>query len=316
MNTTKEIAKFLKENDNFILIPHRSPDGDCLGSVSALLLALRTMGKNAKVKLPTPVTPRLEFIWDESYEQGDFECEIAVSVDVAATYMMLDVCDEVFLKANKTVCIDHHGTNEGFADLNCINPTASATGEIIHAIIKDMGVEMNPEIAKRLFVAIADDTGGFQYSNTTSHTHKIVASLYEQKIDSDEIMRLLFATHSMEEMNLLKFVTARMQYHFGGKVCTTYVDSESLEKSGAQMHSADAWIGLTRSGQGVEVGLMFKVIGEKETRVSLRSNRYVDVSSVAKKFGGGGHVRASGVTLEEDLQTSMKLLLDELEKLV
>ena len=239
-----------------------------------------------------------------------------MSVDVAATYMMLDVYDEVFKNAKHTICIDHHGTNGGFAEFNCINPKAAATGEIIYHIITEMGVVPDKKMAERLFVSIADDTGGFQYSNTTADTHKVASCLYGMGINSDEIMRLLFATHTIEEMNLLRFVTARMQYHFGGKVCTTYVDDEALKSSGAQMSNADAWIGLTRSGKGVEIGAMFKVVGEEEIRVSLRSNRYADVAAVAGKFGGGGHVRAAGLTLYHDLETAMKILLEELEKLV
>lgn len=316
MHSPIQIAQELKKRDNIVLIPHRSPDGDCLGSVSALVLALRSIGKKARVVLPSPVTQRLMFIWDKSYEEGDFEVETAVSVDVAATYMMLDVYDEVFKKAKHTICIDHHGTNEGFADFNCINPRCAATGEIIYEIIHGLGAKIDKDIAERLFVSIADDTGGFQYSNTTSNTHNVASALYKKGINSDEIMRLLFATHSMEEMNLLKYVTAHMQYHFNGKVCTTYVDFDDLESSGAEISNADAWIGLTRSGKGVEIGVMFKAVGKEETRVSLRSNTYADVSAVAQKLGGGGHKRAAGVTINHNLEDSMKILLSELEKLV
>lgn len=316
MHTTKQVAQFLKDNNNYVIIPHRSPDGDCLGSTSALLLALRALGKNAKIVLPSPVTQRLSFIWDSSYEEGDFEPEVAIAVDVAAPYMMLELYDEVFSKAKSTVCIDHHGTNEGFAQINCVDPAAAAAGEIMCAVIDDLGVELTKAIAERLFVAIADDTGGFQYSNTTTRTHRAASQLYGAGINSADIMRALFATRTKAEMNLLKFVTARMEYHFGGKVCTTWVDGEALEQSGAEMSNADAWIGLTRSVDGVEVGLMFKVLAENETRVSLRSNNYVDVASVAQKFGGGGHVRAAGVTFLTNLETAKESLLSELEKLV
>ena len=316
MNTISQTAQFLKDNNNFVIIPHRSPDGDCIGSSSALLLALRSIGKNAKIALPSPMTKRLMFIWDDDYTKGDFEPEVAIAVDDAATYMMLELYDEVFAKAPKTVCIDHHGTNDGFAQVNIVDSKASATGEIIFKIICEMGIKPSTDIAERLFVAIADDTGGFQYSNTTAETMKIASQLYECKIESDEIMRRLFATHTAEEMELLKFVTDRMEYHLDSKVCLTYVDDEALSKSGAEMSQADAWIGLTRSTEGVEVGLMFKLISQSETRISLRSNEYVDVSAVAKKFGGGGHVRAAGVTINESYEVSKEMLLNELKELV
>lgn len=316
MNTAEQTANYLKQHDNFIIIPHRSPDGDCLGSSSALLLALRSLGKNAKIALPSPVTERLSFIWDKSYEQGDFTPEVAVAVDVADTYMMLELYDEVFAKAKSTVCIDHHGTNPAYADVNCIDSSAAAAGEIVCEVIEHMGAKLTRDIAERLYVSIADDTGGFQYSNTTDRTHRIAAKLFKAGINSADIMRTLFATHTKAEMQLLKFVTARMEYHFGGKVCTTWVDAEALESSGAEMSNADAWIGLTRSAGGVEVGIMFKLLGENETRVSLRSNNYVDVAAIAGKFGGGGHIRAAGVTFNEDFESAKAKLLAELEKLV
>lgn len=316
MHTLNQIADYLKEHNNYIIIPHRSPDGDCLGSSSALLLALRSLGKNARIALPSPIPGRLLFIWDESYEQGDFEPECAISVDVASDYMMLELFESTYKKAGFHICIDHHATNEGFGDMNYVAPDAAATGEIIYELICELGADMQKEIAERIFVAIADDTGGFQYSNTTAKTHRIVSELYGANINSDEIMRLLFATHTMAELNLLRFVASRMEFHFGGKVCSSFVDSEALDKSGAEMSNADAWISLTRSGEGVEVGLMFKVISDTETRVSLRSNSYVDVSAVAKKFGGGGHVRAAGVTFNEGYESAKEKLLNELEKLV
>lgn len=316
MQTVNEIVQYLKEHNNYVIIPHRSPDGDCLGSSSALVLALRLMGKNARISLPSPVTKRLDFIWDESYESGDFECETAVSVDVASDYMMLDLFENIYQKADFRMCIDHHATNNGFGDMNLVDSGAAATGEIIYRIISGLGIEINKEIAERIFVAIADDTGGFQYSNTTAYTHSIVAELYKYNINSDDIMRSLFATHTMSELNLLKFVTARMEYHFGGKLCLSYVDSEALEISGAEMSEADAWISFTRSGEGVEVGLMFKILSPEEVRVSLRSNSYVDVSAVAGKFGGGGHVRAAGVTFYNGYEDAKYKLLNEIEKLV
>ncbi len=316
MNTIEQTAKFLKEKDNFIIIGHRSPDGDCTGSASALLLALRTLGKRAKIMLPTPVTERLEFIWDKSYEEGDFSPETVIAVDVADPQMMLGLYEDVFKKAKNTVCIDHHATNKGYADVNCVDSGASAAGEIVFQVIEQLGINPDKQIGEKIFVAIADDTGGFQYSNTTDKTHRIAAKLYKLGIDSAEIMRLLFDTHTKAEMQLLKFVTSRMEYHLGGKVCTTWIDSHALEASGAQMHNADAWIGLTRSSDGVEVGIMFKLIGENEIRVSLRSNKYVDVSAIASHFGGGGHKRAAGITFNESYEQAKKKLLSELEKLV
>lgn len=316
MNSLKDVGLFLRENDNYSIIVHRSPDGDAIGSSSALCILLRKMGKNAKIITPTPVNSRLSFMWDEDLQKGDFETKTVITLDVADTYMMLDYYENLFLKVENTLSLDHHATNPLFAKVNYVDPTASASGEVVYDVLCELGEKLTKDIASALFVAIADDTGGFMYSNTTSKTHNIVSKLYEHIENGDEILRNLFATYEKEEISLLKCVLNNMSYHFDSKVCISYVTQKDLELTHADISQSDAWISLLRETKGVEVGVMFKEVSKNVTRVSLRSNSYVDVSSIAKKFGGGGHVRASGVTFENDLEYSINAILQEVKKLV
>ena len=138
MSSAKRIADYLLQNDNYHIIVHKNPDGDCLGSSKALCLALRSYGKNAKVILPNEVSPRLLFMWNEELETGDFPCECVVCTDVASIGQMGCLYEECFKDAPKSVCIDHHGTNEGYADINYIDATSAATGEMILEIIEHM----------------------------------------------------------------------------------------------------------------------------------------------------------------------------------
>ena len=196
-----KIADFIKDNDDFILVPHRNPDGDCLGSACALLLALRGMGKTAYISLPDEPSSRLAFIWKEDYRTPvGFECGACIAVDVAATYMMADLYENLFVAAPKTACIDHHGTNEGYADVNCIVPEAAAAGEIVFRLIKDvLGCDMTNDICTCLYCSIISDTGCFRYSNTTADTHNIAAYLVSSGIDAAGLVRILFETKTMDQ---------------------------------------------------------------------------------------------------------------------
>lgn len=316
MCDVKKIADYLLENNNYYIVVHKNPDGDCLGSAKAMCLALRQIGKNAKVVLPNAVSPRLEFMWDTGLEQGDFPCVTAVFVDVASLGQMGQLYDSVFKSAPRSICIDHHGTNSGFADLNLIDGTSAATGELIYDIIVEMNISLTEDIAKALLVSVADDTGSFQYSNTTAKTHAVASELYRIIPDSEPIMRALYGTHTINELEVLKLIIPSFEYHLNGKVCFVTADVAQIEKIGADRSNIDAWIGLPRSVEGVEVAAVFKIISPNEIKVSFRSNDYVDVSSLAKNLGGGGHIRASGTTLNDSIDIAKKKVLALLEKLV
>ena len=316
MNSLKEIADYLKNNNNYYIIVHKNPDGDCLGSAKALSLALKNLGKNAKVLLPNSASPRHEFMWSTQLEDGDFPCENAVCVDVASIGQMGELYETSFQKSPSSVCIDHHGTNSGYAHLNFVDAKSAATGEIIFELLELMNISISIPIAEALLVAIADDTGCFQYSNTSSKTHKIVSCLYEIIPNPEPIMRSLYGTHTLGEIEVLKLVAPSLEYHLDGRVCFMFADLEKVKTIGADPSNVDAWVGLPRSVKGIEVAAVFKIHSSSEVKVSFRSNDYVDVSALAAKFGGGGHVRAAGATFFESVMSAKEKILNELKKLV
>ena len=316
MNTLAQISAYLKQNNNYAIITHKNPDGDCLGCAKALCLALKNMGKNACVVLPNPQSPRHEFMWDNSLEEKSFTPQCALCVDVASISQMGNSFEETFQKLSESVCIDHHGTNNGFADLNYIDSKSAACGEIIYELLVEMGAQINEEIAKALLVAIADDTGSFQYSNTSAKTHEIVSQLYKIIPNPEPIMRALYGTHTIGEIDTLKEIIPSIEYHLEGKVCFMTANLEAIVNLGADPSNVDAWLGLPRSAVGVEVAAVFKIHSQNEVKVSFRSNDYVDVSALASKFGGGGHIRAAGATFFEDVNSAKEKILKELKKLV
>ncbi len=316
MSNAKIIADYLVKNDNYYIIVHKNPDGDCLGSAKAICLSLRQIGKKAKVVLPNPVSKRLEFMWDKDLEDGDFPCTTALCTDVASFGQMGGLYDTVFKEAPRSLCIDHHGTNSGYADLNLVDEKSAATGEIIYDIINEMGILLNETLATALLISIADDTGSFQYSNTTSKTHRIVSELYKVIPDAEPTMRALYNTHTAGEIEALKQLIVTFEYHFNGRVCFAVADTQKLEKMGADRSNIDAWVGLPRSVEGVEVAAVFKINSPNEIKVSFRSNDFVDVSKVAAKFGGGGHVKAAGATFYDTIDNVKEKVLNELGGIV
>lgn len=316
MNTLSEIAKILLQKDKFIIIPHRNPDGDCLGSSVGLVNALRDIGKTAYISLPNEPGDRLMFLWDKSYvTPSDFNCDAVIAVDVASTYMMAHLKEEVFDKAPLTLCLDHHGTNVGYADVNYVDAHSAACGEIIYELICQMNAPISNKTASALYSAIASDTGSFRYSNTTAKTHEITAKLVNYGIDSAGIMKILFETKTMEQIKVMSDIISNMEFFYDGKVCITYCDNNMLSKYNLTFDDVDEYVTLPRTIEGVEVGIFLKERSETETKVSLRSNEYVDVSQISASLGGGGHIRAAGVTIDGTRQMAQQILLDKLKEL-
>lgn len=313
-----KISEFIKENDNFVIIPHRNPDGDCLGSACGLLLALRSIGKSAYISLPEEPSSRLEFLWDEDYRTPqNFKCDVCIAVDVAATYMMGDLYESIFEKASKTACIDHHGTNDGYAQVNAVVPEAAAAGEVVFDLVKNyLGATMTKDICTCLYSAISSDTGCFRYSNTTADTHSIASYLLSCGIDAASIARALFETKSLSSIKIYGDIVDTMEFFCDGRVCVASVDQAMLDKYNMTFAMIDEYSALPRNIEGVEVGVFLKVKGENEIKASLRSNSYVDVSQIASLFGGGGHIRAAGLTINDTLKNAKASIIGAIQKVI
>ena len=314
MNTLNAIGNIIKNNNCFVLIPHKNPDGDCMGSVVALARAIKAMNKSVKIALVGNFVPkRLDYLWDKSFLINEIPSDyVCITVDVAATYMIDNLKEDIFDRAKISCCIDHHGTNAGFADYNYVDATASATGEIIYELVyAELGIKQDNLIDECLYSAIASDTGSFQYSNTTAKTH-IIASKLVENVDSPKIMRNLFEKKQIESLMFMNDIIQNMEFYYNGRLCLVVIDENMLKKHNMVFSDADEYSSLPRSIDGVEVGAILKVYAEGEVKVSLRSNEYVDVATLAKELGGGGHLRASGVTLNGTTDEVKKTMIQKI----
>ncbi len=310
----KNIGDIIRNNDDFVLIPHKNPDGDCLGSVVALARAIKSMGKKVKIALVNSIPQRLEFLWDSSFLADNKKpSKVCITVDVAATYMIDDLKEKLLDRAEISCCIDHHGTNAGFAQVNHVDPSAAAAGEIIFELIYDI-LKLDTDIITNecIYSAIASDTGSFQYSNTTSKTHNIASRLIESGIDAPRIMRNLFEKKQISSLMLMNDIIQNMEFYYDGRLCIVTLDEAMLKKHGMTFSDADEYSSLPRSIDGVEVGAILKVYTKDEVKISFRSNEYVDVAHLAKNLGGGGHVHAAGVTLNTGAEDAKKIIIDKI----
>lgn len=316
--TLDGIVSILKENNCFAIFPHISLDGDGLGSSLALALALNKLNKKAVVY----VEENIPYIYDflpgkqhiKKYNSYDALAEFAHSVSVAIDTGDIERLGErelIFNSVEITVNIDHHETNSEYALFNYVQRHSSAAGEIVYSIIKMMGIEFDLDISTCLYVAIATDTGGFRFSNTTSLTHKIIADLIDKGIDVSDISKKVFEVTSLARVRLTGMIINSMRMIQNGKTAFMSITLDMIKDAGASEEDCEGMVNIGRNIPGVEVSVVLRQTSNAKVKANLRSNRYVDVARIAKRYSGGGHIRAAGFTADgamEDIE--FNLLLD------
>lgn len=307
-----DFSEKIKEYDNFIIIPHINPDGDSVGAALALCKILRALNKTAYIADISESFPKnLAFIDANGYiAPDDFAAETAFSEDCADEGRMFD--KSLFENCKNSFSIDHHITNNGFANFNYIDANASATGEIVFELAKALDIKIDAECAKYLYCAIASDTGSFKYSNTSSKTFRIAADLRDIYGEFSDLSHTMFDEFTINQLKLKEYALSKLKLYLDGKVAVMYVDYEYLEENGFDFNDADFLTSIPRSVKGVEVGIFAK-IKRDEVKVSLRSNKYFDVSKIAAMFGGGGHKRASGISFHISFGEIIEKLLKAIE---
>lgn len=307
-STLEQIGSKLKEAETILLYPHIIMDGDTLGSSIALCKALRKIGKRAHILIEDEIPSYLLFL---GKDYCTFNEQILDTPDISLSIDCSDIerfvkRKEKFLTGKQSICLDHHSTNSYFADLNYIDEYAAATGEIVYDLIRTMGIEIDIGMAEAIYTAITTDTGNFQYSNTTKTTHLIAAELFEIGIDLQKISVEIYQNIRHEKLKITNEVIDTIEMLYGGKGDIAYVTQEMLQKTGAFMEETEGIIETLRNISGVEISAFLKETEENQIKVSLRAKTYGDVSAIAQSFGGGGHKKASGCTLNTSLAEAKK----------
>lgn len=313
----QNIAAHIRGNDGFTIIAHVSPDGDTLGSSLALWHTLRRMGKKAQVVCEDPVPYRYAFL------PGVDDIIKPVTAQIYANAIAVDCADRgrmgkgvrLFDAALHSICIDHHVTNLGFAQLSAVDGHAAATGELMYSLVLELLKAFDAPIASCLYVAILTDTGGFAYSNTTPATYRICGALVEAGADNVEIDRRINRSHLFGEKKLLGLVLSKMSLHHGGMICISSVSREDMALCGFTSADSEGIVEHIRDIAGVEAAALVRETPMSGgCKISLRSKYLIDVSEIAAQMGGGGHAHAAGYSDADRLDVACARALSLLER--
>ncbi len=306
---SSKILLDMLSRDNVMIITHRSPDGDTVGTAYALKRVFENRGKSATVVCSDEIGKRLRFISDGAYkldEPTDIGCVIAV--DTATVDLMGEKLKKYADKVD--YCIDHHITNTNYAKCTFLNSSASSTGEYLYDLLKEAKVEIDGYIAEKLYAAIAFDTGCFKYSNVTPHTHMVAAELLEYGMNFEDINRRLFDIASFEQLKIEQEVLMAVERYRDNTVTILVLTQDMLKKVGTDI-DIDGLTAITRRIEGTLIGISIREMSDGVIKVSFRSmDDRVDVSKIAAKFGGGGHKRASGCSFNAPIDEVKNRILD------
>lgn len=296
-----DILNIIKKSNTFAVAFHVSPDGDSLGSSLALTLGLRKLNKKVYILSKEQISADFGYLpnFAEICEKNenvpqDVECLIVLD---SGDFNRINARIDLENKHYSIVNIDHHISNSLYGDLNYVNPNSSAVGEIVYQMLKMLGVQIDKDIASSLYTSLVCDTGSFRYSNTTSVTHSIAGDLINTGIDFSEIHRIVFENKKFLRLKLYGLVLEKMKL-IHNKICVMYLTKDMLNTLG--MDSVTDTSDIISFGMKIdsaEVAILFKE-SEDGVKVSLRSKHIVDVSKIAEVYGGGGHVRASGISIK------------------
>ena len=309
--TLEEIAALLLAQDKLVLCPHVSPDGDALGSTLALKMALEKAGKKVMVMVDDDVPKAFGFLpqIDCFVKPADgevVEADLLVVLDASSLDRIGKVAQAV--KAKAVANIDHHISNTQFADYLYLNTEAAATAEILCNLVEKLGITPDKDLATCLYTGIYTDCGSFRYANTTPGTMRAAAKLLEYGARPNEISDAL-GTNTRANIEMLGKVLQTLAFYNDGKISTLEINSDLYDKD----VNTDNFISFARYIEGVDVAVLFKAVEPAVTRVSMRSQD-TDVAAIALSFGGGGHVRAAGCTVELPLEQAKAKVLEAIGK--
>ena len=287
----RETADRLMEMDKILILTHKNPDGDTLGSAAALCSALERAGKTARLYPNPQITDRLvpfvnRFLADEGYSW-----EKVVSVDSGSR----DILAEGF-EGDVDLLVDHHPTNTLFAPYCCVMPQKAACAEIVLEIIENIGIGGTEEEADLMYIGLSTDTGCFQYSNTTSETHYAAAALIEYGADSTELNRLFFNSDKRSRVALEAVLLNSFEFYHDDKVVVQTVTVEDVKKTGARGDDFDSIASIPTRISGTVLGVTVREREDGNCKVSLRSVPGFSCMGICTHFGGGGHATAAGYT--------------------
>lgn len=317
LKSMDEAIGAINKSNNIFIVSHINPDGDSIGSSLSLAQALIKINKNVHVlnveNIPNDFVflPSIDLFKD--YEESFGIIDLIIAVD-SSDIDRLGKNKSLLNKSKLIINIDHHISNTNFGHINIIDSKSAATGELIYNLIKRMNIKLDRDIATNIYVAINTDTGRFSYESVNGDTHRIVADLMDAGIDIKYINIKLYENISVERANLYIKSLATLKTYSNNRIATIKISQNMLKETNTSINDTEGIASFIRSIGPVEVSCLLKEFDSNEVKVSLRSKKYIDVASICEKFNGGGHIRAAGCTIYEDLDTAENIIVKEVIK--
>lgn len=305
-----EFAKCLSGRDKFLILTHKNPDGDTVGSACALCSALRRKGKTAYLYPNRQISKKLMPYAEPLFAPEGYAPGCVLSVDIAT--------EELFplgFAGKAELCVDHHPTNSHFAKKELIKPERSACGEIVLDLIKTLCGKPDRDEATLLYIALTTDTGCFQYANVNARSFSAAAELVGYGADNRKVSLEFFRKVSDARIKLEGLIYSSMEYYRDGTLTVATVTNDMLKQAGADEDDCDDLAGLPGRAESSIVSVTIKELEDGKSKISVRSNPGVSSSDICAVFGGGGHELAAGCTISSPPDKAKEMLLAVIDEL-
>ena len=314
-----EAAEFLLTHDDYLLLSHRRPDGDTVGSCAALCRALRALGKRAWVYANPQFTPKfapylegLTAVQGSGIrDQGSGESCI-ISCEVASRSLLPFGMEDAAVE----LALDHHGTNDGFAARTHTDERCAACGEVIVELLPLLGVEMTKQMAEALYVAISTDTGCFRYSNVSANTFRCAAACVDAGAEIYPISRGFFEMKRRPRLQLEAWLIENMEFFAGGRVAVSALPQALMDRLGLTEDDVDDISGFGRTVEGVDLAVMLRDVEGSRGKISLRSSDGFNAAAICARLGGGGHPCAAGASVEGGISAAREAILKAIGEVI
>lgn len=313
----KEAKEIVDNSKSVYVVAHINPDGDAIGSTCAICYALKKLGKDVHVVMPS-YSSVFEFLpgTKECVNSiKDDEYDLLIALD-SSDYTRLAITEEEFNSAKKVIMLDHHQISRPYGEFRYINDKKSSASEIAYLFIKYLDIEIDKDMATLLYAGIMTDTGSFNYNNTSSDTLRVVADLIDCGAESVKVCKKLNDTMKENKLKLIAKTVDNMEVFYDGKMRYSYVSFDEIHSLGIDDEDAEGMTNYLRAVEGTEVAVYVRGKSDGSLKVSMRSGGNVDISKIAIAFGGGGHPRAAGYTMQDDIEIGKQKLIEAVGEMI
>lgn len=309
----KEVLSVINKANSIAIVTHESPDGDAIGSATAVYLALKQLNIKSDliIKEYSNVFNFIDVLTESVRQPQNIIYDLVIVLDSSNPERLNEI--DILKKAKVVINIDHHISNNLFGTYNIVEGNCPACCQLLVNVFKDLEINIDKEIATSLLVGIITDTNGFRNQSTNKETFMEVADIFDLDVNLSEIYRKVLTTNTLSQFELKKIANNRLELLGNGKIAFTYITEEDKKRVNAQIGDHEGIVDIGRSIEGIEVSVFFH---EKDGiyKVSLRSNSYVNVSEIGSMFNGGGHFYASGFVSNLPLLELKNKLIEEITK--